>query len=141
MFKAFLSKNGDYYLNPKMDKIKLVKIQLNPIYFDLDKSYIRKDAAVELDKIVKLLTDYPSIELSMESHTDCRDTDEHNNELSERRANSTMQYLIDHGIDAGRLKAKGFGETRPVNHCIDGVKCSGKEHQMNRRTEFMIIKM
>ena len=75
----------------------------------------------------------------MESHTDSRQTKAYNKRLSQRRAQSTMQYLIDHGIDPKRLKARGFGESRLVNHCSDGVKCTEEEHQMNRRTEFMII--
>jgi len=138
-YKNTLGKDSINWLKPNKERIYMIKLKLEPIYFDLDKADIRPDAAKELDKIVELLNKYPNIKLSMESHTDSRNTDEYNMDLSERRAKATMQYLIDHGIDPERLQAKGFGESRPVNHCVDGVKCSEKEHQMNRRTEFMII--
>jgi len=138
-YKAKLGKDTLNWIKPYKQRILLVKLKLNPIYFDLDKADIRPDAAKELDKIVALLQKYPDIRLSMESHTDARNTEEYNQKLSERRAKATMQYLIEHGIDPKRLEAKGFGESRPVNRCVDGVKCSEKEHQMNRRTEFMII--
>jgi len=127
------------WIKPNKQRVLLVKMKLNPIYFDLDKADIRPDAAAELDKIVELLKKHPDIRLSMESHTDSRQSEEYNLDLSERRARATMQYLIEHGIDPNRLEAKGFGESRLVNHCSDGVKCSEKEHQMNRRTEFVII--
>ena len=144
--RLFFDKNTDdgkaeYWLKDGHANVELIKLELKPIYFDLAKSYIRPDAAAELDKIVALLLKYPSIQLSMESHTDSRGGDEYNQKLSQRRAQSTMQYLIDHGIDPSRLQAKGFGETRPVNQCVNGVKCSKQEYQLNRRTEFMITKM
>lgn len=135
----FLDKNGDYWIKPNKETVKLIRLELKPIYFNLNKANIRPDAAKELDKIVTLLQSYPHLKLSMESHTDARSSNEYNLDLSERRAKSTMQYLIDHGINPSRLKAKGFGETRLVNNCSDGVKCTEAEHQMNRRTEFMVI--
>ena len=138
-FQQKLNKDSINWIKPNKQRIFLHKLKLNPIYFDLDKWDIRPDAAVELDKIVDLLNKHPMIKLSMESHTDSRQTKAYNLQLSQRRAQSTMQYLIEHGIDPKRLKAKGFGESRLVNHCADGVKCTEKEHQMNRRTEFMII--
>ncbi len=138
-YKQKLENDTLNWIKPNKQRVLLVKMTLNPIYFDLDKADIRPDAAAELDKIVALLKKYPDIRLSMESHTDSRQTEEYNLDLSERRAKATMQYLIDHGIDPSRLQAKGFGESRLVNHCADGVKCSEKEHQMNRRTEFVII--
>ncbi len=138
-YKNTLGKDSINWIKPYKERIFLIKLHLEPIYFDLNKANIRPDAARELDKIVALLNKYPQVKLSMESHTDSRNSDAYNLDLSERRAKATMQYLIDHGIDPSRLQAKGFGESRPVNHCIDGVKCSEKEHQMNRRTEFVII--
>jgi len=134
-----LDNNGDYWIKPNKETVKLIKLELKPIYFNLNKDNIRPDAAKELDKILALLQSYPDLKLSMESHTDSRSSNEYNMDLSERRAKSTMQYLIDHGIDTSRLQAKGFGETRLVNECSDGVKCSKAKHQMNRRTEFMVI--
>ena len=143
--RIFFNKNinddkAEYWLKPNKENVELIRLVLKPIYFDLDKSYIRPDAAAELDKLIALLLKYPGIHLSMESHTDSRGGDEYNQKLSQRRAQSTMKYLIDHGIDPGRLQARGFGETRPVNHCVNDVKCSKEEHQLNRRTEFMIVK-
>ncbi len=138
-YKQKLGRDTLNWIKPNKQRILMLKLKLNPIYFDLNKSDIRPDAAVELDKIVKLLKEHPEIKLSMESHTDSRNSKAYNQALSERRAKATMQYLIDHGIDPYRLKAKGFGESRPVNRCVDGVKCSEEEHQMNRRTEFVII--
>ncbi len=134
-----LGKDSINWIKPNKQRIYLIRLKLNPIYFDLDKWDIRPDAAAELDKIVGLLKQYPKIKLSMESHTDSRQTKAYNMALSQRRAQATMKYLVDHGIDPKRLKARGFGESRLVNHCSDGVKCTEEEHQMNRRTEFMII--
>ncbi len=138
-YKQKLGRDTLNWIKPNKQRVYLIKLKLNPIYFDLDKSDIRPDAAAELDKIVALMKAHPEIKLSMESHTDSRNTKAYNLQLSQRRAKATMQYLIDHGIDPKRLKAKGFGETRLVNKCSDGVKCTEEEHQMNRRTEFMII--
>ena len=138
-YKKKLEKDTMNWIKPHKQRIFMHKLKLNPIYFDLDKWDIRPDAAAELDKIVDLLNKFPKIKLSMESHTDSRQTKAYNNRLSQRRAQATMQYLIDHGINPKRLKARGFGESRLVNHCSDGVKCTEEEHQMNRRTEFMII--
>ena len=138
-YKQKLGRDTLNWIKPNKQRILMLKLKLNPIYFDLDKSDIRPDAITELDKIVTLMKEYPKIKLSMESHTDSRNTKAYNLQLSQRRAKATMQYLIDHGIDPYRLKAKGFGESRLVNKCSDGVKCTEEEHQMNRRTEFVII--
>ncbi len=137
--KKLSKKDSINWLKPNKQRVFLIKLKLKPIYFDLDKWNIRPDAAAELDKIVTLLKKYPQLKLSMESHTDSRQTKAYNMVLSQKRAQATMQYLIDHGIDPKRLKARGFGESRLVNHCSDGVPCTEEEHQMNRRTEFMII--
>ncbi len=138
-YQQHLGKDTINWIKPNKQRVYLIKLKLNPIYFDLDKWDIRPDAAAELDKIVELLKRFPNIKLSMESHTDSRHTKAYNMSLSQRRAQATMQYLIDHGIDPKRLKARGFGESRLVNHCSDEVKCTEEEHQMNRRTELMII--
>ncbi len=123
-----------------LDKIEMNKpVRLENIYFDLDKSNIRPDAGEELDKLVKLLNDNPTWKIEMSSHTDSRAPDNYNMKLSQRRAESTVKYLIEHGIDKERLTAKGYGETRLVNRCSNGVPCSEEEHQQNRRTEFTIL--
>ena len=111
---------------------------LNPIYYDLDKSNIRPDAAAELDKIVQVLKDNPGVSIELGSHTDARASASYNLKLSQRRAESAVKYIIEHGIEASRIKAKGYGETQLINGCSDGVDCSEEAHQENRRTEFKI---
>ena len=111
---------------------------VNPIYYDLDKSNIRPDAAAELDKIVQVLKDNPDISIELGSHTDARASASYNLKLSQRRAESAVKYIIEHGIEASRIKAKGYGETQLINGCSDGVDCSEEAHQENRRTEFKI---
>jgi outer membrane protein OmpA-like peptidoglycan-associated protein len=114
-------------------------INIKPIYFDLDKFDIRKDAAIELERVVEIMNKYPEIVVQIASHTDSRARDEYNWVLSNKRAISTMNWLIDHGIDKRRVFGNGYGETQLVNRCSNGVKCSEAEHQKNRRTEFVII--
>jgi len=115
---------------------------LNTIYFDLDKYNIRPDAANELDKVVALMNKYPEMVIRLESHTDSRAGDRYNMILSQNRAKSTYDYIISQGIDKNRItRYEGFGESQLINKCSDGVPCSEEEHQLNRRTEFIIIKM
>ena len=114
------------------------KVNINTIYFDFDKSNIRPDAAKELDKVVQVMNAYPKLTIEAGSHTDSRASDAYNMKLSERRAKSTVDYIVSKGIDASRIIYKGYGETQLVNKCANGVKCSKEEHQANRRTEFKI---
>jgi outer membrane protein OmpA-like peptidoglycan-associated protein len=111
---------------------------INLIYFDLDKWNIRDDAAIDLAKILDVLQQYPTMKIDIRSHTDSRATAEYNNKLSDRRAKSTKEWLIKNGIKADRLTAKGYGETQLVNKCADGVECTEAEHQLNRRSQFII---
>ena len=121
-----------------IDEIILAnKVILNPIYFDFDKSNITAQAAFELDNLVQLMTKYKSIVISAESHTDSRGSSSYNLSLSERRALSTAQYVISKGIDASRITGTGKGETVPSNDC--GGSCNEEEHQLNRRSEFLIL--
>ena len=121
-----------------IDEIILAnKVILNPIYFDFDKSNITAQAAFELDNLVQLMTKYKSIVISAESHTDSRGSSSYNLSLSERRALSTAQYVISKGIDASRISGTGKGETVPSNDC--GGSCNEEEHQLNRRSEFLIL--
>lgn len=113
-------------------------IVIENIYYDYDKWNIRPDAAIELDKIVTLLIDNPQIIIELGSHTDSRGARKYNETLSQKRAESAVQYIIDNGIDKSRITAKGYGENKLVNKCSDGVRCSEEEHQMNRRTEFKV---
>jgi outer membrane protein OmpA-like peptidoglycan-associated protein len=117
----------------------LLMVNIEPIYFDLDKSNIRPDAAIELEKVVKVMNKYPEIIIDLGSHTDSRASDEYNLLLSDRRAKSSMEWIIDKGIDPSRIIGKGYGETQLVNGCSNGVKCTAAEHQLNRRTEFVIV--
>mgnify|MGYP003665730164 FL=1 len=117
------------------------KLDLNRIYFDLDKSFIRPDASVVLDEIVETMKAYPQMEIDIRSHTDSRATKYYNLKLSDRRAYSTKRYLIENGINSERLTSHGYGEIELVNRCSDGVKCSEEEHQLNRRSEFIITKL
>jgi len=115
------------------------KINIENIYFDLDKSNIRTDAALELDKLVQIMKENPELIIEAGSHTDSRQTEAYNNRLSTRRAKSTRRYIISKGISRKRITAKGFGETQLTNKCSDDVECSDEEHQANRRTEFRIV--
>lgn len=108
------------------------------IYFDLDKSNIRTEAAIDLEKILAVLNENPSMKLDIRSHTDSRATFKYNEALSDRRAKSTIQWLIKNGVDKSRLTGKGYGETQLVNKCADDVPCTEAEHQENRRSEFII---
>jgi outer membrane protein OmpA-like peptidoglycan-associated protein len=111
---------------------------INLIYFDLDKWNIRDDAAVDLAKILDVLEQYPTMKLDIRSHTDSRASNAYNEKLSDRRAKSTREWLISKGIAKDRLTAKGYGETQLVNKCADGVQCTEAEHQLNRRSQFII---
>lgn len=115
------------------------KLKLEPIYFDFDKSTIRPDAAVELAKVVEVMEMYPQIKLDVRSHTDSRGNDAYNMKLSQRRADSTVKWMIGQGISADRLSGKGYGESELVNKCANGVPCSRAQHQENRRSEFIIL--
>lgn len=115
-------------------------IRIDNIYYDFDKWNIRPDAAEELDKLVKILKDNPTIWIELGSHTDSRGKDAYNLTLSQKRAESAVQYIISRGIDKNRITARGYGETQLLNRCENGVPCSEAEHQLNRRTEFKIVK-
>ena len=117
-------------------------IEINPIYFDFDKFNIRPDAAVELDKIVEVLNDYPDMVIELGSHTDCRGSDEYNLWLSSRRAESSAKYVQERIDNADRIYGKGFGETTPNVPSPDGCRTLTEEqHQLNRRTEFIIVEL
>ncbi len=113
--------------------------QLKNIYYDLDKFFIRADAARELDHVLAILKEYPQMKVELRSHTDARATDAYNMRLSENRARAAMDYLVARGIMPSRLSAHGYGESEIVNGCVDGVACAENEHQKNRRTEFKIL--
>jgi outer membrane protein OmpA-like peptidoglycan-associated protein len=114
-------------------------IVLQKIFYDLDKAEIREDASTDLQKLARFLIDNPGYKVEIAAHTDARGSDEYNMELSQKRAQAVVNYLTANGIDKSRLIAKGYGETKLVNKCANGVNCGEEEHQQNRRTEFTLI--
>ena len=131
---------GEYSLTIELEKITAGKqFILDDLFYDLNKYNIRPDAAVVLDKLVKILVDNPEVRIEIGSHTDSRGTAASNMILSQRRSESVMAYLIGKGISSSRLVAKGYGETQLVNKCADGVDCPEVDHQANRRTVIEIL--
>lgn len=118
------------------------KLKTDMIYFDFDASYIRKDASYELDKLVEVMKKYEDMVIKIEAHTDSRGAAVYNQYLSDKRAKSTRDYIISKGISKNRIEsANGYGEAQPINECKDGVPCSRQNHERNRRSEFIIVKM
>jgi outer membrane protein OmpA-like peptidoglycan-associated protein/tetratricopeptide (TPR) repeat protein len=137
--KSLLEKD-EIELEPCADLAKLLDIPI--IYFDFDKFDIRRDAELELQKVLAVLNKYPTMTIDIRSHTDCRGTMSYNERLSNNRAQSTRQYLVDKGVAVDRLTAKGYGESRLLNNCgcepKNDSNCSDEEHQVNRRSEFIV---
>ena len=149
---TYVVTDGQYYDTAEVTLARLVSgvdiatiIEINPIYFDLNKSNIRDDAATELLKIVKVMNDYPTMVVELGSHTDCRASQTYNRNLSDRRAKSSASFIKERISKPERIYGKGFGESKLKNKCeCEGSKivpCSEEEHQENRRTEFLIINM
>jgi outer membrane protein OmpA-like peptidoglycan-associated protein/tetratricopeptide (TPR) repeat protein len=129
-FKDLVKQRGDIEL-----------IDINPIYFDFDQYYITPQAAAELDKVVFVMESFPDVIIKIESHTDSRGKDDYNLRLSDDRAKSTYSYIVSKGIDPKRIESvHGYGETRLLNKCGNGVACTEEEHQLNRRSDFIIVK-
>lgn len=124
-------------LEPIEKLIAAGSINLESIYFDFDKSNITSKAAFELDQLVQIMNKYPNLIIKATSHTDSRGSDSYNEALSDRRAKTTVQYVISQGIDASRISGIGMGETEPKVDCSAG--CSKEQYQMNRRSEFIIV--
>lgn len=134
--KDFIT-NVNFESDVLMDRIVIEKpIVLNNIYYDFDKAEIRDDAKPTLDSLVLIMNDNPDIFIELGSHTDSRDTDEYNLDLSRRRAISAVKYIIESGIDDDRISARGYGESRLL---IKNAS-NEEEHQKNRRTEFKVLK-
>lgn len=126
--------------DPKIGDDLNALLDLLPIYFDLDKDFIRADAQIELQKVIRFMKQNPSTKIDVRSHTDSRNTDAYNMDLSTRRNVSTINYIVNKGgVDRSRLTGKGYGESELSNHCEDGVACSEALHQLNRRSEFIIV--
>jgi outer membrane protein OmpA-like peptidoglycan-associated protein/tetratricopeptide (TPR) repeat protein len=149
---TYIVTDGLYYDTAEVTLARLVSgvdiatiIEIDPIYFDVNKSNIRDDAATELLKIVKVMNDYPSMVVELGSHTDCRASKTYNRNLSDRRAKSSARFIKERISKPERIYGKGFGESKLKNECeCEGsriVPCSEEEHQENRRTEFVIKNM
>jgi len=137
-------KNVNFELNAYEDLVvksgDTEKIDINPIFFEYDKSEITAEAAAELDKVVFAMNSFPKLRIKIESHTDSRGKDDYNLALSDARAKATQTYLLSKGINASRIEsAAGYGETRLTNGCADGVSCSEQQHFANRRSDFIVV--
>lgn len=114
-------------------------INLKNILFDLDKYVIKEEAKPELNKLVRFMKDNPSVRVEVGSHTDCRSSAEYNQTLSQNRANASVDYVVSQGIARDRITGKGYGESKLLNECADGVNCTEAQHAINRRTEMKVI--
>lgn len=134
-----LTRSDTLYAALQMRSVRIGEaIAINNIYYDYDKYDLRPDATVELDKLARIFMDNPNMSFELGSHTDSRGGDLYNLVLSDARANSAVNYLIQRGVQPDRITAKGYGEKVPVNKCRNGVKCTEEDHQANRRTEFKV---
>lgn len=153
-FNYTISKPGEIKINEQTDlsigKVEIgmdlaKMIDIKPIYFDLGKSLIRKDAALELDKVVEIMKMYPNMYIELGSHTDCRSSAASNLKLSTARAKASAAYIVKKGINKAHIVGKGYGETKLLNDCTcEGKKtssCPEEEHTKNRRTEFLITRL
>jgi outer membrane protein OmpA-like peptidoglycan-associated protein len=133
---------GTLGANVALKKINVNEsIKVDHIYYDLGKFAIRKDAEMELDKLVSVLKENPNISIELSSHTDSRGEARSNLSLSQKRAEAAANYIISKGISRSKVSAKGYGESKLVNNCKDGTRCSEDAHQENRRTEFKVTKI
>jgi len=119
--------------------VKNTVIKIPNIYFDYDKASIRDESIPVLKNIVTYLNDNPNIRVELSAHTDARGSDWYNLKLSDRRAQSTVKYLVDAGIDKSRLIPKGYGEKKILNQCKNGVTCKDEGHEFNRRVELKVL--
>lgn len=146
-YNAKIEKEGAISLQEVLD-VSLVKFEkgldigkvfaLQPIYFDYNKFVIRQDAAIELDKIVKIMNENPTMSIELGSHTDARGSSEANLKLSDKRAKASADYIKSRISNPSRISGKGYGESRLLNSCGDKVTCPEEQHAVNRRTEFLI---
>jgi outer membrane protein OmpA-like peptidoglycan-associated protein/tetratricopeptide (TPR) repeat protein len=136
--KKTSASNPSSLFDTKLYKVGDV-VKLDNIYYDSKSYKIRKDAARELEKLVRTMQKSPNIIIEIRSHTDTRGNALDNLSLSQRRVNEVVDFLIDKGVTRARMRGVGKGESEPVNTCGDGVQCTEAEHQRNRRTEFKIL--
>ena len=142
---GFLDLTSDAPLPVPFLQFGLKKLKVNTvftlknIFYDFDKWDITEKAAVELERLISFLEDNVNISIELSSHTDSRGNDPYNMDLSSKRAKSAVEYLVLRGMDPERLVAKGYGETKPVNNCRNGIECTEDKHSENRRTEIKIL--
>jgi outer membrane protein OmpA-like peptidoglycan-associated protein len=137
-----LDRSKTLYVTLKLGVCDLVAGEnwvLKNIHYDFDKSTIRTDATLILDNVVSVLKQNPSLKIELSSHTDSRGNDSYNKKLSQQRADAAVNYLVNQGISRTRLTAKGYGETKLLNECANGITCAEEQHQANRRTEIKIL--
>ncbi|SCY99055.1 OmpA family protein, partial [Flavobacterium caeni] len=141
-FEVAKQDGGDRRVDAKLQPIETIvretEIVLNPIFFEYDKSNVTREGAFELDKLVQVMKSNPALTILAKAHTDNRGSDAYNLSLSDRRAKSTVQYVISKGIAKNRITGKGFGEAEPKVDC--GESCTEEQHAQNRRSEFLIVK-
>jgi peptidoglycan-associated lipoprotein len=142
MTKSYTFKK-QFNLEPAEPETEIVTInqpiRMNNIYYDYDDDKILPDAESDLNNLYDLMQKYPEMVIELSSHTDSRGDDAYNEDLSQRRAENAKKWLVEKGVDANRIVAKGYGETQILNDCTNNVECSEEEHRRNRRTEFKII--
>lgn len=134
-----LKESKEYSINFKLNPIPLKEIVLKGILYDLAKADLREESIATLDSLIKTLRDNPTFVIEIASHTDSRSDSAYNNDLSQRRAQSVVNYLVSKNIERERLVPRGYGESRLLNECKDGVECTEEQHQQNRRTSFSVI--
>jgi outer membrane protein OmpA-like peptidoglycan-associated protein len=137
-----LTKSKNFEVDLSLDSLFQIGkvISLANIYYDFDRDSIRIDASQVLDGLVRTMLDNPTIEIELRSHTDSRGKEDYNQKLSQRRATAAVNYIVSRGINAKRITAKGYGEWQLLNKCNSYVECTEEEHQINRRTDFKILK-
>jgi outer membrane protein OmpA-like peptidoglycan-associated protein/tetratricopeptide (TPR) repeat protein len=130
----------DRFVNLLFEEIVVDKaIEVENIYYDFNKFTVREDAKPELDKLVEMMTDNPSVKIELSSHTDSQGGDKYNLVLSDQRAKAATQYIVSKGVEPYRIIGKGYGELILKNECSNGVQCSDTKHELNRRTEFKVL--
>ncbi len=130
---------GAFLANLELEPVAInTTFKIENLYYDYDQYNIRTDAALVLDNVVQVLKDNPALKIEMGSHTDARGSDHYNMILSDKRAKSAVEYLVDNGIDPNNLTWRGYGETRLINSCTNNTSCEEEMHQENRRTELKI---
>ncbi len=137
--EKFILAQGNKLTEKEYERCSVLLENVPNILFDYDKSYIRADAARILDEVIHIMNRCPNIHVLVSSHTDSRSSASYNKKLSQKRAQSTVNYILRNGkFKPIRVKGIGYGESRLKNKCADGIKCTPKEHEINRRTEFEI---